>query len=241
MSILMPALVRVREQAKEVICQSNLKQWSLLFSMYTNAHDGFFSGGWDGFGTWMEALKGYYGDEGDIFCCPAAMKPLSEGAPFGPLSAWGVFKYGLEGLYSAGQYGSYGINDWCYNDPPELESLNHWRNINVKGRTNIIPIFADESMFEGKPFDFDEPPEHPSDTLGEMGTGGGHEMKRFCLNRHKGYINCLFMDFSVRNVGLKELWKLKWHKGFDLNGPWTTEGGVTPSDWPTWMKEFKDY
>ena len=35
MSILMPALARVRNQAKDVLCQSNLKQWALIFSMNT--------------------------------------------------------------------------------------------------------------------------------------------------------------------------------------------------------------
>jgi prepilin-type N-terminal cleavage/methylation domain-containing protein len=40
MSILMPALQRVREQAKAVSCISSLKQWGLFFYMYTDDHDG---------------------------------------------------------------------------------------------------------------------------------------------------------------------------------------------------------
>ena len=48
-------------------------------------------------------------------------------------------------------------------------------------------------------------------------------------------------DYSVRKVGLKELWKLKWHRQFDTNGPWTVAGGVRKGDWPDWMKNFKDY
>jgi hypothetical protein len=38
---------------------------------------------------------------------------------------------------------------------------------------------------------------------------------------------------SARKVGLKELWWLKWHKGFDLN--------ADPPVWPAWMENFKDY
>ena len=49
------------------------------------------------------------------------------------------------------------------------------------------------------------------------------------------------MDFSARKVGLKELWTLKGNRNFDTCGPWTTCGGVQPSDWPEWMQDFKDY
>ena len=34
MSILMPALARVRKQAKSVICMTNLKQWGSVFEMF---------------------------------------------------------------------------------------------------------------------------------------------------------------------------------------------------------------
>ena len=51
----------------------------------------------------------------------------------------------------------------------------------------------------------------------------------------------LLMDFSARKVGLKELWTLKWHRGFDTEGRWTTAGGVQAEDWPEWMRKYKDY
>jgi len=40
---------------------------------------------------------------------------------------------------------------------------------------------------------------------------------------------------------LKELLTSKWHRLFDTEGPWTKAGGVTPSDWPEWMSDFKDF
>ena len=51
------------------------------------------------------------------------------------------------------------------------------------------------------------------------------------------------MDDSVRKLGLKELWKLKWHRNFDTEGHWTLagNGNVPPNDWPEWMQSFKDY
>jgi len=42
MAILMPALQRVRKQAKTVLCQGNLKQWGLVWAMYTDVNNGKF-------------------------------------------------------------------------------------------------------------------------------------------------------------------------------------------------------
>ena len=50
-----------------------------------------------------------------------------------------------------------------------------------------------------------------------------------------------FMDGSSRPVGVKELWTLKWYRGYPPAGPWTMAGGVQPEDWPAWMRKFKDY
>ena len=40
MAILITALNQVREQAKTVMCQSNLHQWDAIFLMYTDDNDG---------------------------------------------------------------------------------------------------------------------------------------------------------------------------------------------------------
>lgn len=61
------------------------------------------------------------------------------------------------------------------------------------------------------------------------------------INRHNGVINGVFLDWSVRPIGLKELYTLKWHLQFDTAGPWTKAGGVKPEGWPRWMRRFKDY
>ncbi len=66
-------------------------------------------------------------------------------------------------------------------------------------------------------------------------------MGRYCCNRHEGNINAVFVDFTVRKVGLKELWTLKWHKSFNTAGPYTLAGGVQAGDWPDWMRSFKEY
>jgi len=66
-------------------------------------------------------------------------------------------------------------------------------------------------------------------------------VRRVCVNRHNAALNGLFMDFSARKIGLKELWTLKWHRSFITTGPWTKAGDVMMWDWPQWMRNFKDY
>jgi len=66
-------------------------------------------------------------------------------------------------------------------------------------------------------------------------------MQRYCIDRHEGTNNAVMVDFSIRKVGLKELWTLKWHRQFDTTGPWTLAGGAMPDAWPEWMKNHKAY
>jgi hypothetical protein len=57
----------------------------------------------------------------------------------------------------------------------------------------------------------------------------------FCIPRHNEAINSVFMDLSIRRVGLKELWTLKWNR---------TQGAPRDIDWDVaapWMADFKDY
>jgi len=48
MAILMPALSRVRKQARSVACLTQIKQWGLYFSMYTDDNNGSFMEGVNG-------------------------------------------------------------------------------------------------------------------------------------------------------------------------------------------------
>jgi len=74
------------------------------------------------------------------------------------------------------------------------------------------PKLCDSVWYDVYPYDTDHPPEYPDDVAK---TGGNGEMKRVCINRHTGFINGLLMDWSVRKVGLKELWTLNWYRSFN--------------------------
>ena len=78
MAILMPALQRVKKQANTVACQANLRQWGLIFSMYTGDNNDHFSIGFGpprGYYLWMDVMAPYYKEE-KIFTCPTATKLL---------------------------------------------------------------------------------------------------------------------------------------------------------------------
>ncbi|MHC4705150.1 MAG: type II secretion system protein [Planctomycetota bacterium] len=49
MAILMPALNRVREQGKRIVCESNLKTLTLSWIMYADENDGKIANGAGGF------------------------------------------------------------------------------------------------------------------------------------------------------------------------------------------------
>jgi len=52
MAILMPALRRVREQARMLGCSANLRQWVLILNTYCNDNDGKFFSGVNELGHW---------------------------------------------------------------------------------------------------------------------------------------------------------------------------------------------
>ena len=87
----------------------------------------------------------------------------------------------------------------------------------------------------------DKPPAYDGEILRSSIGGFVPDMKFFCINRHSGGVNSLFFDWSVRKVGLKELWTLTWHPLLGTTDKWTKAGGVKPEDWPQWMRRFHDY
>ena len=231
MSILMPALQRIKKQAKNVMCQSNLRQWGLVWAMYTEDSNGKFPDYLGG--DWMQVLVEYYSDTDAMLYCPMTTKTIEEGAP--P-------RYAVIGTASNPR-GSYALNEWVYDsdDTGSGRSLeDYWRNTGHKGLSNV-PVMGDAAWrSDGQPYPTDQPPAYEGEPRTGVGTGGS-EMRVFCIDRHDGGINMLLMDWSTRDVGLKELWTLKWHVNYNIHGPWTRAGGCQPADWPEWMRHYKDY
>lgn len=238
MGILMPALSRVRKQARTVVCQANLKHWGLIFKMYTDDNNSKFYGAWStgqqGH-VWIGALRHLYQDKEINFCPSARRIGLDNVVQGSTFEAYGIFPADDSRVGYAELAGSYGINDWVGNPAEALkpsgiigEPSMYWARPDVK-QARVIPLFLDAMWLGGMPRHTDTP------TLTEERTGhgsGGH-MNRYCLNRHEGYINGVMVDFSVRKLGLKELWTLKWNKKFDIH--YARESGMP---WPDWLAKL---
>ena len=234
MSVLMPALGKAKELAKDVICRTNCKQWGLVTSLYVADYDDKY-GTWDGGALWSDLYRDYYNNP-KLRICPEAKNPANKlsGASglavgvtvsYGGSSheSWGVFEedlYGDEGTPKQirGDFGSYGTNNWA------SSSLSSTTNFKVEGlwekesnlrNANNVPLFLDSAWKGGKPNhsfyrdgNMDYPPSDPEETR----IGDGTRMHRFVLDtRHKGNLNAAFADYSVRQISIKELWTLRWY------------------------------
>jgi prepilin-type processing-associated H-X9-DG protein len=251
MAILVPSLQRVRRQTKAVVCQSNLRQWGQAFSIYADDYDGklFGMNSRNPLGRiyWVELLRPYWSDCNDLLLCPMAAKyEIRQDDPWwfrgSKSTAWVWVR--KDGIISA-SYGTnmnvgYSPGHYVAGAPVGSDSYgaHRWGSVvNVKGSSSIPALFDCTSQEAGPWHSSDGPPEYED----EMPVGPGDGMKEFCINRHDGGINSLFLDWSVCKVGLKELWTLKWNPVFSTAGCWTKAGGVEPEDWPEWMRKFKDY
>jgi prepilin-type N-terminal cleavage/methylation domain-containing protein len=241
LAVLMPTMQKAQEQAKNIVCRNNIKQWGTVLFMYANTYDGRFMPGFTVAtpgppprgGMWMLALRPFYQGVDKIRLCPKATKFLSITGigNTGPFTAWGV--YGDPGYANgwvpywgvAGLYGSYGINNWIH-DPAEgtvTYPENYWRKTNAIKNPSDIPAFGD-SVWEGTiVFHTDKVPGRAP------GVSSAHDgMWNFCIPRHQLAVNWAFLDNSARKVPIKELWKQRWSPTFDTS--------AQPL-WPAWVSK----
>jgi len=241
-AILLPVLQRVRKQVKAVVCQTNLRQWGTTLDLYVEENRGRLPSVFDS----VLFLRGSFISEDDpnenaeeplnpiytkgIACCPMAVKSSGRSLWGTTFEAWETRFYGP--LFCC----SYGFNQQLLSvesvHPHTQELLSP--NVFLLKNKAQFPVLLDCKRPHHIVKDYEEPPQIESER-------SWIEWGSFCMNRHNGYINGLFLDWSVRKVGLKELWTLKWDSDFDTTNPWTKAGGVQPEDWPEWMRRFKDY
>jgi prepilin-type N-terminal cleavage/methylation domain-containing protein len=262
MAVLLPVLGAARKHARGIVCQSNLREWGMTLDLYAQDSEGRFPTDLTGgAGVWF--LRGVFLGKDDpnahagalhgfqtkgIALCPTAVKPGSAG--FGFLAYFGAVEGRVTGTTGSVSRaweitspapafrGSYGYNRWLFSGFSRFPRVSRGRSLETdllsfKGRA-AIPVILDGTCICAAPNDFDSPPERERFATPPT-------MRMFVINRHSGCINGVFLDWSVRRVGLKELWTLKWLDEFDRANRWTTAGGVQPEDWPEWMRGFKDY
>ncbi len=211
-----------RRRAKEMVCLSNLHKWGVLFDAFTKDRNGYFMDR-DAANAMIYMFRDEYDETLDerMWLCPSAIKLMSEGG-VNPNMAW----------EDSGIHGSYVINLWTTRGDPDSYHLEwYWGSPNIPG-AQYAPMLLDGQWKDTEPYPEDDPPLFET----SIWLPNEQEMQRACVNRHNGGVNVLFMDFSVRKVGLKELWRLKWHREWPVMG---TPENPYP-DWPEWMSNFKD-
>jgi prepilin-type N-terminal cleavage/methylation domain-containing protein len=271
LSLLMPSLGKAKNLAMIASCSGQLKQWGVVVAQYTNDNKSMYWQGWR-YNTgesssvlWFLVTWKYYQNP-DFLFCPAAKLPMGtadnpvEGAgnsdrAWGGTTGLGWCQTPLSGVKdSSGNLkywrpkGSYGQNGWtCHktNSPSGnwSEEPRYWRTSNVKGGDKI-PLIGDAAWHESNPEQFDGPPPYKDPPNVLMNPGG--QIARFCIDRHKGKDVWVFVDSSVRPIGIKGLFAQIWHKDYKPEGnpyTWSYYGGNgNPSNlWPDWMKSFKEY
>ena len=249
-SILLPCLQRVRKQARAAGCQANIRQAGLYLASYAAENGGYlthrrishsWNPGWDP-SYWYDHLllvAGRSWQRKELLLCPMASRPKFTGeleygqytwfALGDKFSAWTTLlvndaRFSVEGKIP--HIGSYGFNN-ALGDPYLIDVKEVARVPAYIDSVIAMPAALTPEQ-EPPPYEGYFPPGLP------WITGS-------CINRHDGGVNCLFLDWSVRKVGLKELWTLQWNRGWGTDGPWTKRGGVKPEVWPPWMRGFKDY
>jgi hypothetical protein len=257
----MPALTKVKTQARAVICRSNLKQWGMIIALFAQDNNDKTPQSVSGEGVnardayWMGATMPYYQDPKIRFCPSTKPDPVNdrnttnwEDDDYGSTTEqWGYLGISrTDTWWDEYPEGSYGFNDWIAN-PPNSAGPTYWsgHNVNLAWRTTSakgasrIPVFLDSAFLDGFVMNSDSPDLLPEDArpltpAGPItGRWDSNAMRLHCIDRHNQSINAVFLDLSADKVGLKELWRLKWHKDFDTSG---YQGG-----WPAWMQKYKDY
>ena len=252
LALLMPALQRARNQARKVMCRSNLRHFGTVLLLYVEDNEGRLPWG-KGSALWL--LRGSSQGErhhqdpnvpevsqrvrmARAALCPMASRPGEsggfstgassegdriwrlEGTPGSQFRAWTITSPGP--AFSA----SYGFNDWPFGSLrsqhesgffPESHGLAGYRrglNVFSVSSRSSVPILLDSRGPGNQPTPRHAPSITPDGALSNM---------HYCLDRHNGRVNGLFLDWSAREVGLKELWTLKWYPNFDTAGPWTRD------------------
>lgn len=256
LSVLIPALKRAKEQARRMICKSNLKQWGIICQTYTMENNGKFIMGTTGHGwtppgsslprelnNWVHLLLPYYSDF-DILECPSTI-PQNIGTAAEYIAAGTTDKTNmstLETIYNGNGTIreqvpiSYGMNNYVLtpvntdgSPAPDKDYPTYFKGLtNIRSDRSRVPVLMDCTVRAGLPYWYDLPPTSRGQDDSNV-SPYQNNMRRYSLVRHLDGINTLFADSSVDHVNVKSVWRLKWSYGYKL---------LQEPIWPDWMDRY---
>jgi prepilin-type N-terminal cleavage/methylation domain-containing protein len=230
LSIIMPALKKVKEVARDLVCRNNIRQMTMGFVLYAQANNGKTMRFVHTAGKyWIHEIALYLGDDYlaagtasgekmvmEVAFCPKTKRPtnITAGMLAGSSTeAWGWMNTS----------GSYGLNLWLLPPSPSGDDAygGGWPEDKFYSRLSeasggSTPVMGDSVWVGGWPDSLDVPPEYVD--RGELAHAHGYFMGRFCIDRHKKAINLGYVDSHVEKVDLEKLWLKKWHKKCFPNG-----------------------
>jgi prepilin-type N-terminal cleavage/methylation domain-containing protein/prepilin-type processing-associated H-X9-DG protein len=222
LAILMPALGKVKEKAKTMICATNQKQLHLATTLYASSNNGKTFDYDYTKGLYLNRLEAYVDEVKETRYCPSTkveinpdtLNGLGNMAIGNARMTWWENFIETENGNPVEEYGSYALNGWIYSElglmnnpdaPPEWA----FGNMEAEGGYNI-PLFTDSIWVDL--FPKDGPGNYPTGLDWERGANGA--MGTLLIERHGKKNNVAFLDGHVQRVPVEDLWTLKWHKKF---------------------------
>jgi len=220
LSILMPALSKVKGQAKDLVCKAQLHDWGVAFACYGAENNDAVCSAVSMLNgipvTWDQSLKPYYVND-NIRLCPSAPRVTPDAIEVVTDECFLGTQFGAWDIY--GSKGSYGMNGYA-TKPTELseqtwsvDPAKCWGNLAVKNASKI-PLLADcvwREVFVGVG---DLP--RPKEAITSEGQLGAFGRINLCLiRRHsKATVNVVFLDSSVQKVYLPDMFHLSWSRDY---------------------------
>ena len=230
-AMLLPALSKAKQKAKDIQCVNNLKQLGVAHAMYAGDFGKSFQYTANQ-NLWMAVLLSYHAQVDAVRACPSASTPTTR-TDFSPQYTYGAGDQMWKWAPTVTTYqGSYAYNGWLYSGTYNVADLlgapNEWKYGNessIKQATET-PLFADAMWVDAWPREA----EGPAKDLykGNANTGMG----RFSVARHggnapasaprnltassdlKGSVTIVFYDGHAAATRLKNMWTLRWHDGW---------------------------
>ena len=235
-SLLLPAVSKVKAAANSTVCLSNLRQIGTAWEMYTAEHKGrLIDYVWrtpltpevSWYGYWP-GMAERFDVRGDTLLCPVASEiPYSNRTRgYGNAKTAWTGKYSSNGTairLNANTYrnSSYGLNRYLTagggfdQGATQITSLQN---------LSSVPVFMDCAYVDVLPLNGNEsaPVQAPPDLKGTAINGGNPEHWNFLLARHGRGINVYMADGSARWVLLDDMYMLTWKAdwvGYNLHLP----------------------